>query len=359
MPDFYEIDFLEVSPKSGDAITLRYALNGEKFIHVVDAGFQKDGEMVVNHIDKYYDRPDFINHVVATHNDQDHCGGLQTVLDNYDIGTLWIFRPWVHAEKLLRYFPRYQSAKSLATKLRKVYSNLVNLEEIALSNDIRICEPFGGKEIGAFKVLSPSPKLFFEMLIESEKTPKQIKVVKDDPIDKAIRGLYNWQENWGYEYFPEEGTSCDNEMSVVQRANIEGIDIILTGDAGRNALRNVIKNSQVVGLKLPLERGSIIQVPHHGSRRNVDENVLDGLLGSKSPNRLFQSNMTKTAIVSASGMDEEHPKKAVVRGFMHRGAEVLTTGNCGWLGISSAYAPLRENSYFAYPEPYPTTQEID
>jgi len=40
MTDFYEIDFLAVETKSsGDAIALRYEIDAEQFIHVVDAGY--------------------------------------------------------------------------------------------------------------------------------------------------------------------------------------------------------------------------------------------------------------------------------------------------------------------------------
>ena len=58
MSDFYEIDFLDVNSKrSGDAITLRYELDGDTYIHVVDGGFQKTGDSVVEHINKYYNKP--------------------------------------------------------------------------------------------------------------------------------------------------------------------------------------------------------------------------------------------------------------------------------------------------------------
>ena len=41
MSDFYEIDFLDVeTAKSGDAIALRYGINGVTQVHVVDADFR-------------------------------------------------------------------------------------------------------------------------------------------------------------------------------------------------------------------------------------------------------------------------------------------------------------------------------
>lgn len=245
--------------------------------------------------------------------------------------------------------------------MRETYSNLAELEEFAWDSGIDIREPFCGTDIGAFKVLSPSKKLFGNLLLESTRTPDRVRNKRyDDSISKALQASYNWiSDNWGYEYFPEEGTSSENEMSVVQWANFDGVDIILTGDAGRKALEDVVDVADLYGLKLPLGNGSHIQVPHHGSRRNVDEFLLDCLLGEKSSLRIFPKDMNKSAYVCAAAEDNEHPKKVVIRGFMHRGAKVLTTQRCVWLRTMSASAPLRMDSSIAYPVPYPETQEVD
>ncbi len=51
MSDFFEIDFLNTGSKqSGDAITLRYSINGKSRIHVTDGGFQDTGDLIINHI---------------------------------------------------------------------------------------------------------------------------------------------------------------------------------------------------------------------------------------------------------------------------------------------------------------------
>ena len=81
--DFFEIDFLSVEAKdSGDAIALRYQINGATSIHVVDGGFQDTGDHVVEHIRKYYGTSAVVDRVVGTHPDGDHLAGLPTVLEN-------------------------------------------------------------------------------------------------------------------------------------------------------------------------------------------------------------------------------------------------------------------------------------
>ena len=110
MSDFFEIDFLDIeSPKSGDAIPLRYQLNGITYIHVVDGGFQACGEKIVKHIRTYYGNPKYIDHVVVTHPDQDHTGGLITVLEEFTVGELWMLRPWMYAEELISRFAQFTS----------------------------------------------------------------------------------------------------------------------------------------------------------------------------------------------------------------------------------------------------------
>src|ERR1700687_398015 len=110
MSDFFEIDFLDIeSPKSGDAIPLRYEVNGVTRIHVVDGGFQDCGEKIVSHIITYYGNPAHIDYVVVTHPDRDHTGGLRGVLEHFNVGELWMLRPWVYAEEIIGRFANYSS----------------------------------------------------------------------------------------------------------------------------------------------------------------------------------------------------------------------------------------------------------
>lgn len=118
MSDFFEIDFIDVeTAKSGDAIALRYTIGGEVFVHVVDGGFQNTGLKVAEHIRRYYDNPAFIDNVVVTHNDGDHSCGLRTILEEFDVGALWMLRPWVYAEQLIDRFASYSNVDNLARRL--------------------------------------------------------------------------------------------------------------------------------------------------------------------------------------------------------------------------------------------------
>lgn len=331
MANYLEIDFIDLEiPSSGDGIAARYSFDGLTWIHIVDAGYQKCGEVVANYVQEYYGNGCHVDHVVATHSDADHCGGLRYVLENMSVGRLWLHRPWLHAQELLPRFETYTSADALASKLRSVYDNLTALETIALAKNIPISAPFQGAHIGKFTVMSPSKQLFLDLIVESEKTPEGVETAKAEKpfgpfgelmekaaavVSKLIAAV------WGTEYFPPEPTSAENEMSVVQYAEMFGKKILLTGDAGRRSLQQVVDYAPYVGLTLPgIDR---FQVPHHGSRHNVSIELLNTLLGpilsEKASASLFR------AYVCAAKVDEKHPRKMVTNAIIHRGGEVVTT----------------------------------
>jgi beta-lactamase superfamily II metal-dependent hydrolase len=157
---------------------------------------------------------------------------------------------------------------------------------------------------------------------------------------------------WGEEVFSTEETSAENEMSVIQYASLCGVRILLTADAGRAALAEAADYAPYVGLALPgIDR---FQVPHHGSRRNVSSEILDRWLGERLPAKPAQGEENFTAIISSAKEDKDHPRKAVVRALIHRGARVLTTeGSC----ICTPHDAPNRGWVAAVPVAYPEDQE--
>ncbi|TAK47199.1 MAG: MBL fold metallo-hydrolase [Xanthobacteraceae bacterium] len=325
MADFFEIDFLDVETKSsGDAICLRYELNGLTCIHVVDAGYQTTGEKLVAHIRKHYNNPTYIDHLVVTHNDGDHTGGVEQVLKEFNIGAIWMLCPWNYAAELLHRFKRYSTVDGLTQALKDSFPNLAAMEKLAIKKDIPICEPFQGADIGAFHVLAPTRARFLDLVVASNKTPDEA-TAAFDAIQEAflatqVKAVMK-AANWGDEYFPAGETSTENEMSVVQYATLCGKKILLTGDTGRAGLQEVIDYAPSVGLIFPgIDH---FQIPHHGGRHNVNTELLDQILGPRLGNP--HASTTFTAIISSAKEDEDHPRKSVVRAMHHRGAKVITT----------------------------------
>ena len=357
MTDYFELDFLNVdSKRSGDAIPIRYEIGGMTYIHVVDGGFQNTGQKVVNHIKRFYGDPDYIDYVVVTHPDGDHAGGLRTILEEFNVGALWMLRPWDYADELIHRFQRFTSVENLRRRLREIYPNIAALEDIAVQRGITVLEPFQGSTIGAFRVLSPTKEHYLDMIVQSEKTPESTKRLEEDRaistgmFDLLRKAASYLRAAWGEEIFSPEETSAENEMSVVQYANLCDQRILLTGDAGRTGLDIAATFAEAIGIAIPgINR---FQVPHHGSRRNVSSELLDRWLGDR---KATQQEGAFTAIISASKEDTDHPRRAVVRACIHRGAKVYTTENAGLR--SSQNAPDREGWSAATPASYPEDQE--
>lgn len=359
MADWYEIDFLDVeTSKSGDAITLHYDVGGQRMVHVVDGGFDAMSERIIDHVVRHYDnRP--IDHVTVTHPDGDHACGLRGVVEQCNVGTLWMLRPWIYAEMMLPYFPTYTSAERLASRLRQLYPYIADLERIALAKGIPIEAPFQGARIGAFTVLAPTPKRYFDCLLRSEKTPEVTGTI-DDALSSLLadlahigRALVNYARGaWGHEVFSPKETSAENEMSVVQGAVIAGRSIVLTGDAGRDAMAEAADAAWMAGIFLP--GINCFQVPHHGSRRNVSTELLDRWLGPRLPSRPAPGTELFIAMCSAARKDPDHPRKSVERAFVHRGARFLVTEDgdfCTWHNIAPRPG-LGPPTLRPYPEDY-------
>jgi hypothetical protein len=78
--------------------------------------------------------------------------------------------------------------------------------------------------------------------------------------------------------------------------------------------------------------------------------MLDQWLGQKLPNQLPRGEEIFTAVISSAKKDTDHPRKSVIRGFMHRGAKVIATEdrdicvhvngpNRGWIAIAGENYP--------------------
>ena len=88
------------------------------------------------------------------------------------------------------------------------------------------------------------------------------------------------------------GISPDLISAIVQ-LTVEGRSALLTGDAGIPALTEVAKQLDAEGFDY--SQLGFIQVPHHGSKRNVGPSILNRLVGPKQ----HQDHRLKTAFVSA------------------------------------------------------------
>ena len=103
----YEIDFLGINEKSqdADAISFRYYDDIlHRFVVVVyDGGLKTYGTALKDHLNAFYFKGEsepLIDYVICSHPDQDHASGLTEILNNFNVGTLVMNRPWLYIDEL-------------------------------------------------------------------------------------------------------------------------------------------------------------------------------------------------------------------------------------------------------------------
>ncbi|WP_159814865.1 ComEC/Rec2 family competence protein [Pseudomonas sp. 18058] len=336
MSEGYEIDFLPVGKgkHSGDALALRWLMNGRYYVMVYDGGDQDAGRSLVRHIKEFYET-DTVDFVVNSHPDNDHASGLSVVLEELNVKELWMHRPWQYSSEILHYFKdgRITDA-SLERRLKEKMSAAYRLEQLAIEKGITINEPFQGEQIGPFTVMSPERDWYVHDLV-----PKFTKTPELAPIDLLMDGVAaamesvnemaayaadkNMIDSWDIEFLRENvKTSAENDSSCVLFGRIANRGILLTGDAGVQALQQCLDYAPFAGATFPADL-NFIQIPHHGGRHNVSTKVLDELLGTKKSHDDGQTPFM--AFVSASKLAPTHPKKMVTNAFIKRGAKVYAT----------------------------------
>lgn len=323
----YEVDFLPVGngERSGDAIAARFLKSdGQHETMIIDGGTKESGQALVDHVKKHYSTS-HVHHVVNTHPDGDHASGLSVVLEQLTVGNLWMHRPWQHSADICHAFHDGRiTDNSLSERIRDALTAAHRLEELAVERGIPIAEPFTGSKIGPFTVLSPTLEAYQSLLPDFRSTPEKKAASADSfsALGSLLKSIVaNVVEHWGIETLREGGTtSAENESSAIMVAEIAGRGIILTGDAGLQALTNAISVAPTYGFNL--DNLKLVQIPHHGSRNNVSPSILDKLLGPKVAEGITTE---KTAIVSASKNSETHPRKVVTNAFNRRGCKVIAT----------------------------------
>lgn len=318
----YEIEFLPVGngDSSGDAIVVRYGEDSNYKIMVVDGGTKESGEKLVKHIQTHY-KTTYVDYVVNTHPDQDHASGLSVVMESLTVGELWIHQPWNYTSIIIDYFKdQRMTEQSLAERLKEKFSASYALEKIALEKNIPIKEPYQGTWIGDFHIMSPNKDWYLHELIpDFNKTPTKKGLAESSFKDFLMEGLKAVFESISIETLKEGGeTSADNESSVILYAPFNEKGYMLTGDAGIRALNQVSNYAQSQNLDLASNL-RFIQIPHHGSRRNVSPSILNEILGEKGQEE------NKTAFVSAGKEAKKHPRQVVVNAFIRRGCKVIST----------------------------------
>ena len=323
----YEVDFLPVGDGNGDAICVRYGNDQTGYwLHVVDGGFTDTSDTIIRHIETHYGNHYKINHMVLSHADNDHACGLIGVLKRFEIaGYIWMNRPWRFAQQVLPAYPGY-TLDRLVKEMRAQHPHLVEIEKIAAEHNIEIRDVFQDADVGPFKVLAPYRDRYIRTIPNFDKTPEAKRPFVSAAktlIGEAVEAVAKWaDEEWHIETLssePDPPTSDSNESSVVQLGCFDtGQSVLLTADVGPIGLNEAADYAEALGILVP---PNLVQVPHHGSRKNVTPAVLNRWLGP------IKEKGTKigSAFVSVGKEKTDYPRGQVQNAFERRGYPVHAT----------------------------------
>jgi hypothetical protein len=305
------------------------------YLNVIDGGFTDTGDQIIDHISTHYTPTANIANVVLSHADNDHACGLIRLLehDKFKFFNLWMNRPWDYVDEVLDKFHGAYTRDGLIKKMREMHPYLVEMERIAARKGINVYAPLQGASIGAFKVLAPSRQRYVSLISDLDKTPKshaKADTLLGQIFRDALRGVIEKvKERLDYETLDNNppATSASNETSVVQMATFGNRRILLTADVGPEGLNEAAEYAESTSLFI---QPTLVQIPHHGSRRNVTPTVLNRWLGP------YPAERRGDAIASVGKDQDIYPRKKVSNAFTRRGYQVYATRS-GYINFVDGY----------------------
>lgn len=329
--DKYHIRFFRVgdASKGGDAIVIEvFDEEDNPHIAIIDGGYADDGQRIVDYLVNKYSNGGKnkvkVDYVFNTHPDLDHISGLKTVLesDKLKIGYLLYNRPWKDAGLKKEWFSDGRITKdSLVNRIKDSFGAADDLESLANKNGIKIHAAKAGLSCwnGILQVLGPSDTLYKSNLLISDKTPDSFlsKYNKNYQPSSLSEEDYEPEAGKSIEWIDEEQTSEINQTSIVLAFVLGDYKFLFTGDAGKDALSEALNYWESCGYEA--SAFSVVQLPHHGSRKNIDPGILSRLKASEY-------------IISCppEGMKEGHPSRRLINKIleMNSKAEIYTTADC-------------------------------
>ena len=278
----FEIDMLDV--KAADAFLIHAYVekggnNKWEYVVLVDAGNEGDGEVIYNHINKYYDQK-YIDLIIITHCDSDHYGGMQYLINKHNdcnnifsIKKVWVHDPYKHVDvddvKYIR------KEETLRKRLNAAYefSDGSNLLELLDNAKIAREEVFAGDSYGDLNIIVLGPdKDYYDSLIPDFRVDLDFKEEQDDDVYVGLFSSCQSEDDFYSKALENayDDKSKVNQSSIIFLFEADGQDFLFTGDAGKETLHRVVdadKNKALANLNW-------LKVPHHGSKHNLDNAII-------------------------------------------------------------------------------------
>jgi beta-lactamase superfamily II metal-dependent hydrolase len=295
----YVIDFIYVG--DGDALIV-WARDPNVYDYVIfiDGGNAGNGQKIVDHyhenIEPYLMTSRSIG-FINSHPHNDHINGLIEVVEL--LGSKMNFAIYNDPVEFISEELREQIKKSYLAKedddithLYESFQKVLRLNELCKEHNLKKLSAFRETNLlgDDIKILSPS-KEYYQGKVQQF---TNIDFLKKEDFSIKVATVFDDEISSPCTIVDEINDASPENLSstVIQLTDSSGKKYILTADAGVESFDDMDKNG------FDNENINLVQLPHHGSRRNISSAWL----------QRFKPHMF---IVSAAG-NVKHPRRAVV-----------------------------------------------
>lgn len=313
----YDVNILNVG--DADAIVINYCDEERWWTAVVDAGNVGDAAEVKRHIKHVNGNTYFIDHAFCTHPDRDHKGGFFGLLEDRKV-VINNFHMMNAVDSLIHDPRRFANGVDLAEAAKKLYNHptdatknlidLINAKGCYLNG-----QPILGNDVAGMplKFIGPEKNYFKDAAYEMALDFHELEPDADEDLYDEDEVLSD--EDAISVMDVEMEVSATNKSSMILLFHPDNRKFLLTGDACSASIRQAINTFR------DAITGCTLKVPHHGSKHNMNTEVIDLL----SP---------VSAVISCKGT-KKHPSSAVVYWLSHY-CNVYSTAKSGTLTYQSA-----------------------
>lgn len=304
---YYEVHFLNLG--DADSIIIAYQKDATSVLRIalIDAGNVDDFTKIKSVISRRWER-DWIDIAVLTHPHKDHMGGFFGLLDdaNFVIKEFWLSKPWVrHSSANIEMPTETESMHIYNHPTRKEHADLyMNLLVKQVSGETKIVDVCQGHSSDIMPLSVVGPTLEFGDLAAINMVSNFEEVEDDEEYDEYVDDAQMTDEDAvSVIDVEDEDSSCVNPCSLILIFEPKG-KFLLTGDATRASLKAMIDE------KPEKFKKCVLKVPHHGSKHNLNSDLI---------NRLDP----KQSAICANG-SKKHPNNSVVYWLSKFGNVYLT-----------------------------------
>lgn len=296
----FSIDMLSIG--DADAIIFWVKRQGKDYIIFLDGGKPGDGKVIIGHF-KTYIEPHLTNppniFVINSHPHRDHIGGLPEIIKFFGsrISKVYFNNPLSYINTIQRNLITEYYNKKRESKISDLYESLKdvdNFNQLLSKYGLVPLKLFSDTILDhdIFKVIGPSKAFYIQKVqfftditsLENmnllRRPEEEINIIEEGQNPCKILDEKN-------------DTSAENLTStIIQLTDSGNRRYLFTADSGVDSFESAVAND------INMENFHIVQMPHHGSRRNINTNWINKL----NPKQYW---------ISAEGNDK-HPRKAVI-----------------------------------------------